>query len=93
MQKSSFNQKDRIFFALTSKLFSLKTYQTNIKENKRMSKKRKAAIILFILQGLGYLGASFSGSLSGAGFFELIGYNVFAIVGVILLISDKKKSN
>ena len=67
-------------------------FKANMEEKKRMSKKRKAAIILFILQGLAYFGAAVSGSLIGAGLFELIGFNVFAIVGVILLISDKKRS-
>lgn len=59
----------------------------------------KISLILFILQIIAFFGGFVNGSIvdmftSGLyGFFELIGFCLPAIIGVILLRRDRKKKN
>ena len=52
----------------------------------KLSTRQIVGIVLLVLQALALLGASISGSLAGAGIFELLGFFIFGIVGLILLL-------
>lgn len=58
-----------------------------------MSAKKKWAIALFVVQAIAVLGGIIGGSFEEMGIFWLIGYFLPAIIGIILLISDKKDKN
>ena len=58
-----------------------------------MSAKKKWAIALFVVQAIGVIGGIIGGTFEEIGIFWLIGYFLPAIIGIILLISDKKSKN
>lgn len=58
-----------------------------------MTKLKIAAIILFVLQGFALIGALLADSLSGPNVLNIIGFFLFSIVGVILLIIDRKRNS
>lgn len=58
-----------------------------------MSAKKKWAIALFVVQAIGVIGGIIGGTFEEIGIFWLIGYFLPAIIGIILLISDKRSKN
>ena len=58
-----------------------------------MSVKKTWAIALFVVQAIGVIGGIIGGTFEEIGIFWLIGYFLPAIIGIILLISDKKSKN
>ena len=52
-----------------------------------------AGIVLLCLHVVALLGSIVNGNLLGMGIFELIGFFLPTIIGVILLVKAKKKSN
>lgn len=60
-----------------------------------MSKKKKIAVVLFILQGIALLGSIVSGGIAGiiSSIPFAIGFFIPTIIGVILIVKDKKESN
>ena len=58
-----------------------------------MSVKKKWAIALFVVQAIGVIGGIIGGTFEEIGIFWLIGYFLPAIIGIILLILDKKSKN
>ena len=58
-----------------------------------MSNKRKCAIVLFFLQAVGGAGGLIGGTFNEMGIIGFIGYFLPAIVGIILLILDKRDKN
>lgn len=56
-----------------------------------MSVKKKWAIALFVVQAIGVIGGIIGGTFEEIGIFWLIGYFLPAIIGIILLISDKNQ--
>lgn len=58
-----------------------------------MSNKRKWAIVLFILQAVGVVGGLIGGTFNEMGIIGFIGYFLPSIVGIILLIKDKRDKN
>lgn len=58
-----------------------------------MSAKKKWAIAIFVVQAIGVIGGIIGGTFEEIGIFWLIGYFLPAIIGIILLISDKKSKN
>lgn len=73
--------------------------QTQPAEKKKMSGKKKAGIILIVLQVFAELGGIANGSIAeqltirgAADIFELLGNFLPLIIGVCLLIADKKKN-
>lgn len=58
-----------------------------------MSKKKKAAIVLFILQGVALLSSIFTGGIAMLlSVPTAIGFFIPTIIGVILIIKDKKEN-
>ena len=55
-----------------------------------MSAKKKWAIALFVVQAIGVVGGIIGGTFEEIGIFWLIGF-LPAIIGIILLISDKNQ--
>ena len=51
----------------------------------------KISLVLFILQAIAVLGSIINGNLFTMGLFELIGFFLPAIIGVILIYRDKNK--
>lgn len=55
-----------------------------------MSAKKKWAIALFVIQAVGVFGGIIGGTFSKIGIIGGIGYFLPAIIGIVLIISDKK---
>ena len=59
-----------------------------------MSKKKKIAVVLFIIQGIALLGSIVSGAIAGIilNIPMAIGFFIPAIIGAVLFVKDKKES-